>query len=53
MGRENRDFRPPLRIYPTGSHIVVYEIVEHDDILILRVRHHRADWTDDPIGDLP
>jgi len=51
MGRENNTVRPAIRFFPTGSHVVVYEITPAHDILVLRVRHHREDWKGDPVGD--
>ncbi|MCC7267747.1 MAG: type II toxin-antitoxin system RelE/ParE family toxin [Caulobacteraceae bacterium] len=44
--RERTETRPPVRIHPYRSHIVVY-VIEGDDIWILRVRHGREDWSND------
>lgn len=41
--RERSETRPPVRVHPYRSHIVIY-VIEGDDILILRVRHGREDW---------
>lgn len=38
------EINPPVRVHPVGSHIVVYDLLENDDVFILRVRHGREDW---------
>ncbi len=48
MARERQELTPPLRVHPTGSHLIVYLIRPDGDILVVRVRHHREDWTTDP-----
>jgi toxin ParE1/3/4 len=53
MGRENADLRPPVLIFPSGSHIVVYEVAAGDHVRIIRIRHHRENWLNDPVGDTP
>ncbi|ATQ44705.1 plasmid stabilization protein ParE [Caulobacter mirabilis] len=45
--REHTELRPPVRIHPFRSHIIVY-VVDGEDILILRVRHALEDWQRDP-----
>lgn len=47
MARERHEIRPPVRVHPCGAHMVIYEIDELG-VLILRVRHHRENWIDDP-----
>lgn len=47
-GPERLELRPAVRIYPVGSHIVIYTIRPHD-IYILRVRHGHEDWLNQPI----
>lgn len=43
MARLRHEFRPPVRIHPYRSHIIVY--AEHDaGVLILRILHGRQDW---------
>ena len=44
--RERPETRPPVRVHPYRSHIVVY-VIEGDDIQILRVRHGREDWSNE------
>ena len=45
--RERDEISPPVRIYPFGSHLVVYTIQSNGDILVLRIRHAREDWAND------
>ena len=45
MARERTEISPPVRVHPCGSHIVV--------LLIVRVRHGREDWIDNPVGSPP
>jgi len=40
----------PVRILPFRSHIVIYA-VDPDGVHILRVRHAREDWINNPTGD--
>lgn len=41
--RERTEFKPPLRVCPHKSHLILYR-VEGDDVVVLRVRHGREDW---------
>jgi toxin ParE1/3/4 len=50
IARERSEIAPPVRVHPCGSHMIIYEI-EELDVLILRVRHHREDWANDPVHD--
>ena len=45
--RERDEINPPVRVYPFGAHLVVYTIQSNGDILVLRIRHAREDWTND------
>ena len=47
--RERMEITPPVRIHPYRSHIIVYLIDGNGDVLILRVRHGREDWENDPV----
>ncbi len=47
MGTERLEISPPVRIFPTSAHIVIYTIEATGDILIARVRHGREDWVGD------
>lgn len=42
-GAERPELCPACRIYPVGSHIVIY-LIREPNISILRVRHKREDW---------
>jgi toxin ParE1/3/4 len=43
MVRERSELRPPVRLHPYRSHLIVY-MVGQDHILIVRVLHSRQDW---------
>lgn len=47
LGRERAELQGGVRIHPHKAHIVVYRVVD-DGVEILRVRHSREDWIDDP-----
>lgn len=43
----HNELRPPVRIHPFASHLIVYTTLENDDIMIIRVRHgHEAWWVE-------
>lgn len=46
--RERLDVEPPVRIHPYRAHVVIYTV---DDlgVLILRIRHGREDWLEQPV----
>ena len=44
------DLNPSVRILPYRSHIVVY-LSDERIVRVLRIRHGREDWYDDPTGD--
>ena len=46
MARERRELKPPVRIHPHGSHLIVY-LVDAEGVLIVRVRHGHEDWQSD------
>jgi toxin ParE1/3/4 len=46
--RERSEVDPPVRVHPYGSHIVIYALDEVG-VLVLRIRHGREDWTNDPL----
>lgn len=52
MGRARPDVGPTVRTLPFKAHVVVYRRDGDDGVLILRVRHAREDWLDDPMGEL-
>ena len=45
--RERTEIDPPIRIHPYGAHLVVY-MADYEGVLILRIRHGREDWINDP-----
>lgn len=47
LARERTEYRPPVRMHRHGSHIVVY-VIEPVGVLIVRVRHGRENWHDEP-----
>lgn len=49
LARERLEIDPPVRVYPYAAHVIVYEITG-DDVVILRVRHGREDWSASPMG---
>ncbi len=49
MARERVELSPAsIRVHPHGSHIIIYRIEESRQILIIRIRHAREDWINDP-----
>ncbi|WP_027246073.1 type II toxin-antitoxin system RelE/ParE family toxin [Leisingera daeponensis] len=42
MARERAEFTPPVRIHPSGAHLVIYRL-EHGRPEILRILHARQD----------
>lgn len=45
--RERHELTPPVRAFRYKAHVIVYELDEADNVVILRVRHGREDWTSD------
>jgi toxin ParE1/3/4 len=43
IAHERTEFTPPVRIHPSGSHLLVYRI-EVDHLLIIRVLGARQNW---------
>lgn len=43
IARERTEFTPPVRIHPTGPHLVIYRI-EDNCLHIVRVLGGRQDW---------
>ena len=44
MARERREFTPPVRIHPSGSHLVIYQL-EGQGIEIIRILHSHQNLT--------
>lgn len=43
IARERQEFTPPVRIHPSGQHLIVYRI-ESGHILVIRILGGRQDW---------
>ena len=43
MAREHTEFNPPVRIHPSGEHIIVY-CIQDDHLAILRVLGGKQNW---------
>jgi len=43
MARERTEFDPPVRIYPSAEHVIIYRI-EDEYLAILRILGRRQDW---------
>lgn len=48
IARERYELDPPVRVYPCGSHIVIY-VVRDDGPFVVRIRHSHEDWEPSPI----
>jgi len=46
LARNRLEISPPVRVYPYGSHLIIYFVEENRDVLIVRVRHGHEDWLD-------
>ncbi len=49
VGRLRTDTKIQVRTQPYKSHVIVYGSGD-DEVVILRVRHAREDWINDPDG---
>ena len=48
------EIAPPVRVYPARKHMIVYTIAENGGtVFVLRVRHHRENWKEHPIENMP
>lgn len=43
IARERKDFRPPVRLHPYQSHLVIFTNTDHA-LEIIRVVHNRSNW---------
>ncbi|WP_410202589.1 type II toxin-antitoxin system RelE/ParE family toxin [Escherichia coli] len=43
IARERLEFSPPVRIHPSGAHLIIYRIVA-DQIDVLRILGGRQNW---------
>jgi toxin ParE1/3/4 len=44
IARERLEIRPPVRVYRSGSHLILYRI-EDSWLNVLRIVHARQNWT--------
>lgn len=44
IARERLEIRPPVRVYRSGSHLILYRI-EDSWLEVLRIVHARQNWT--------
>jgi toxin ParE1/3/4 len=49
IARERAEIAPRVRIHRHHSHVIVYRI-EAPYLAVIRIRHGREDWIDDPVG---
>ena len=49
IARARTEYTPPMRIYRAEQHVIIYHVVG-DHVEIIRVRHGREDWMNDPEG---
>lgn len=47
IARERAEIRPPVRIHPFRSHLVIYLMEKGGDVFILRIRHSHENWWDE------
>ena len=54
IARLRLEITPPVRVYPTQKHMIVYTIAGNGEtVFVLRVRHHRENWKEHPIENIP
>lgn len=41
------EISPPVHLFPVGSHIVIYRVLDSADVYVLRVRHGSENWLDE------
>ena len=44
IAREHKEFRPPVRIHPHRSHLIIYTAGD-EGVLVVRVLGNQQDWT--------
>lgn len=49
IARLRKEISPPVRIHPVATHIIVYLVDDTDHVRILRIRHGRENWPEDPV----
>lgn len=48
--RLRTELTPPVRVYPTDAHMIIYQI-EDGGVVILRIRSARENWIAAPLED--
>lgn len=49
MARLRDEITPPVRIHPVHAHVIIYLVDDNRIVRILRVRHRRENWPENPI----
>ena len=50
IARLRQEITPPVRVYPARKHMIVYTVLEDGKtVFVLRVRHHRENWMENPM----
>jgi len=49
IARLRKEISPPVHIHPVGAHIIVYLVDDHRTVRILRIRHGRENWPENPL----
>ncbi|MAO92311.1 MAG: plasmid stabilization protein ParE [Rhodospirillales bacterium] len=44
IARLRAELNPPVRIYSTGSHYILYQIAD-EDLVVIRILGEKQDWT--------
>ena len=39
-----QEINPPVHIHPIGQHLVIYQQLPDQSILLIRIRHSHEDW---------
>tara|TARA_R110002051_G_scaffold23713_1_gene59519 strand:+ start:830 stop:1141 length:312 start_codon:yes stop_codon:yes gene_type:complete len=50
MARLRHDIDPPVWAYPFKAHVILYDIDDHGDVLVVRIRHAHEDWQETSAG---
>lgn len=48
--RLRAELEPPVHAYPSDAHVIMYEVAG-DEVVILRIRSARENWTASPLGE--
>lgn len=44
IARERMEFRPPVRIHPSGAHLIIYRLEDGGYLDVLRILGGRQNW---------